>query len=242
MKGPALQIDNLSHRYGAHEALCDVSLSVGQGQFHALLGVNGAGKSTLFGLVTRLLGLQSGRIAVAGEPLGPRSLGRIGTVFQSRALDPELTVRQNLTYHAALHGIARRKAAPRIEELLDAVALSDKAGARVRSLSGGQARRAEIARAMIHRPALLLLDEATVGLDVGSRADVMAMTRQMVARDGAAVLWATHLLDEITPEDGLSVLHRGRLLWQGSAADFAPGGDMQRAFLAATGKAEGAAA
>lgn len=235
MTAPALLIDTVTHRYGAHQALREVSLSVAPGAFHALLGVNGAGKSTLFGLVTRLLGLQAGRIEVTGDPLAARALSRIGTVFQSRALDPELTVRQNLIYHAALHGIGRREALPRIETLLETVALRDKAGARVRALSGGQARRAEIARAMIHRPALLLLDEATVGLDVQSRADVMAMTRDMIARHGASVLWATHLLDEIRPDDALTVLHRGCVLWQGIARDFAPDGDISRAFLAATG-------
>ena len=125
----ALVIENVSHSFGRFEALRDVSLSVPRGSFTALLGVNGAGKTTLFSLITRLYDNTSGKIAVAGHDLRGepwRALARLGIVFQSRALDADLTVAQNLAYHAALHGISRRDARRRSEEVLARVALSDR--------------------------------------------------------------------------------------------------------------------
>ncbi|WP_220185188.1 ATP-binding cassette domain-containing protein [Paracoccus sp. S1E-3] len=234
---PALSVENVSFAYGERRALADVSLNVAPGQFHALLGVNGAGKSTLFALVTRLLAPDTGRILVAGHDMaaGAATLGRIGVVFQSRALDPDLTVMDNLRYHASLHALPRAKAQTRIAEVLGAVDLTERARSKVTTLSGGQLRRAEIARAMIHKPSLMLLDEPTVGLDVKARAEVLAQTRRVVAESGAAALWATHLLDEILPDDALTVLHQGRVLWQGRAGDLAAPAEMNRAFLDLTG-------
>lgn len=237
---PALQVQNVSHSFGPVRALEDVSLTVPRGGFTALLGVNGAGKSTLFNLVTRLYANRSGRIEVAGHDLRrqpTQALRRLGVVFQSRALDADLTVRQNLMYHAALHGIGRRPARARVAEVLAQVDLADRAGVRVSALSGGQVRRAEIARALVHAPELLLLDEATVGLDVKSRAEVLALTRRLIAERQVSALWATHILDEIDPGDALVVLHRGRVLFTGTAREMASstGGDLTRAFLDLTG-------
>lgn len=236
----ALQIDHVSHNFGAVQALDDVSLTVPRGGFTALLGVNGAGKTTLFSLVTRLYNNRSGMIRVAGHDLRrepSQALARLGVVFQSRAMDADLTVRQNLIYHASLHGIPGRLARPRIDQVLGQVDLADKADTRVTALSGGQSRRAEIARALIHSPDLLLLDEATVGLDVKSRAEVLALTRRLIARDGVSALWATHIMDEIDPADDLVILHRGRVLRQGRAADIAGPHGLTRAFLDLTGVA-----
>lgn len=236
----ALQIDHVSHNFGAVQALDDVSLTVPRGGFTALLGVNGAGKTTLFSLVTRLYNNRSGMIRVAGHDLRSKpsqALARLGVVFQSRAMDADLTIRQNLIYHASLHGIPGRLARPRIDQVLGQVDLADKADARVTALSGGQSRRAEIARALIHSPDLLLLDEATVGLDVKSRAEVLALTRRLIARDGVSALWATHIMDEIDPADDLVILHRGRVLRQGRAADIAGPHGLTRAFLDLTGVA-----
>ncbi|WP_374633054.1 ABC transporter ATP-binding protein [Paracoccus sp. (in: a-proteobacteria)] len=233
---PALDIDRVSHSFGAVPALSDVSLSVPQGSFTALLGVNGAGKTTLFSLITRLYDNTSGTIRVAGHDLRRQpgaALARLGVVFQSRALDADLTVAQNLTYHAALHGIPRREALVRAAGVLAQVGLSDRLHSRVSALSGGQSRRAEIARALIHRPEILLLDEPTVGLDVKSRAEVVALTRDLTAQ-GVSALWATHILDEIRPEDGLVILHQGRVLAQGQAGQIG-GGDLTRRFLDLTG-------
>lgn len=238
MPDPALDIQHLSHDFGSFRALDDVSLSVPHGGFTALLGVNGAGKSTLFNLVTRLYDSRSGTIRVAGHDMRTdpgAALRRLGVVFQSRALDADLTVAQNLMYHAALHGMPRAAARARLAEVLAQVDLADRAGARVSALSGGQVRRAEIARALIHRPQLMLLDEPTVGLDVKSRAEVLALTRRLIADQGVSALWATHILDEIRPSDGLVILHRGRVLFDGTAAAAAPDGDLTRAFLDLTG-------
>lgn len=239
----ALAVAGVSHRFGSVEALRDVSLTVPQGSFCALLGVNGAGKSTLFSLITRLYDSTSGRIEVAGfdaRRASRQALARIGVVFQSRALDGDLTLTQNLAYHAALHGIGGAAARARVAEVLALVGLHDRAAARVSTLSGGQQRRAEIARALLHRPQLLLLDEATAGLDVRARADVMALVRGLIATQGVSCLWATHILDEILPADHVVVLHRGRVLADTTAAALSAGQTLAEAFLQLTGLPEGA--
>lgn len=238
MDQSALSIDHVSHSFGRFEALKDISLTVSRGAFTALLGVNGAGKTTLFSLITRLYDNSSGTIHVAGYDLRRKpaqALARLGVVFQSRALDLDLTVRQNLAYHASLHGIAGREARRRMDEVLAQVGLDQKAGDRVAALSGGQQRRAEIARALIHRPDILLLDEATVGLDVKSRAEVLALTRALIADHGVSALWATHLMDEIHPDDDLVILHHGRILRRGWAAEIAGKQGLTQAFLDMTG-------
>lgn len=237
---PALQISDVSHSFGAVPALRNVSLSVPRGGFTALLGVNGAGKTTLFSLITRLYNNRSGTIGVAGYDLRrqpAQALARLGVVFQSRALDADLTVAQNLMYHASLHGIPRSEARARIADVLAQVDLAERAGDRVNALSGGQSRRAEIARALIHRPDLLLLDEATVGLDVKSRAEVLALTRRLIAERGVSALWATHILDEIQPDDGLVILHKGQVLENGRAGEISGAKGLTRSFLDLTGVA-----
>ncbi|MCA6116390.1 ATP-binding cassette domain-containing protein [Bradyrhizobium sp. WSM 1738] len=239
----ALSIDGVSHSYGTRRALIDVGFSVAPASFTALLGLNGAGKSTLFSLITRLFGIQHGRIGIFGHDVA-RSPGEalrlLGVVFQPRTLDLDLSVTQNLLYHAALHGIGRRDARGRSQEVLARIGLSDRASSKVRDLSGGQMRRLEIARALLHRPRLLLLDEATVGLDVKARADILGHVRQLVAEQGISVLWATHLFDEIGTNDDLVVLHQGRVLAQGKVARViadAGGSDINTAFMRLTGSA-----
>jgi ABC-2 type transport system ATP-binding protein len=216
-----LAIVGVSHSYGARRALTDIDFTVAPASFTALLGLNGAGKSTLFSLITRLFGVQAGRIGIFGHDIGRspgEALRQLGVVFQPRTLDLDLSVTQNLLYHAALHGIARGEARLRSDEVLARLGLSDRAAGKVRDLSGGQMRRVEIARALLHRPRLLLLDEATVGLDVKARADILNHVRRLVTEQGVAVLWATHLLDEIDPSDNLVVLHHGRVLANGQVA------------------------
>ncbi|CCD84292.1 putative ABC transporter (ATP-binding protein) [Bradyrhizobium sp. ORS 285] len=215
---PALSVAGVSHSYGARKALNNVSFAVKPASFTALLGLNGAGKSTLFSLITRLFAVQTGQINIFGHDIGRtpgEALRLLGVVFQPRTVDLDLSLRQNLLYHAALHGISRREARTRSEELLARIGLADRAGNKVRDLSGGQMRRLEIARALLHRPRLLLLDEATVGLDVKARADIVGHVRQLVTEQGIGVLWATHLFDEIAATDDLVVLHQGRVLARG---------------------------
>ena len=235
---PALAVAGVSHAFGRLKALDDVNLTVAPGGFTALLGINGAGKTTLFSLVTRLYDNVSGTIEVFGEDMrrspGP-ALAQLGIVFQSRALDADLTVAQNLAYHAALHGLPRRRARERATEVLAQVGLSDRARVRVSALSGGQQRRAEIARALLHRPRLLLLDEATVGLDVKARREVVRLVRDLARETGVGVLWATHLLDEIEPDDTVVVLHQGRVRASDRADRLAGGRSLAEAFLELTG-------
>lgn len=243
MTPPALAVRGVSHAFGTTRALDDVSLMVPQGGFVALLGVNGAGKTTLFSLITRLYDNVSGTIEVCGHDVRRRpgpALARSGVVFQSRALDTGLTVRQNLAYHGALHGLDPAAAWHRGQRLLDRVGLADRGDARVSALSGGQVRRVEIVRALIHDPLLLLLDEPTVGLDARSRREVVEVVRGLVAEEGVGALWATHLFDEVEPDDSVVVLHRGRVLADGPATAIAGGQDLTQAFLDLTGVEEDA--
>jgi ABC-2 type transport system ATP-binding protein len=242
---PALSISGVSHAYGARRALIDVDFTVAPASFTALLGLNGAGKSTLFSLITRLFGIQAGQIGIFGHDITREpgeALRMLGVVFQPRTLDLDLSVMQNLLYHAALHGIGRREAHARAEEVLARIALADRAGSKVRDLSGGQMRRIEIARALLHQPRLLLLDEATVGLDVKARADILAHVRQLVTEQGIGVLWATHLFDEIAASDTLVILHQGRVLARGEVARVlsdAGAQDVNTAFMRLTGTTSG---
>jgi ABC-2 type transport system ATP-binding protein len=218
----ALAVEGLSHKIGGKTILDQVSIAVPAGQFVVLLGQNGAGKTTLFSLVTRLYTAQVGSIRIFGRDLrrdSSAALSQLGVVFQQRALDPDLSARQNLWYHAALHGMPWGTAKRRIAEELARVGLAAHAKRKVRGFSGGEARRVEIARALLHHPRLLLCDEATVGLDIRSRADIMADVRGLVRDRGLTVFWATHLIDEVQPEDRTVILHQGKVLNQGPARE-----------------------
>jgi ABC-2 type transport system ATP-binding protein len=238
---PALVVRGVSHRFGPTLALDNVSLAVLRGAFVVLLGPNGAGKSTLFALITRLYDSVSGEIRILGHDVRRRpmaALQRLGVVFQSRSLDTDLSVLQNLTYHAALHGIGRRQGREGALQALEKVGLADRADAKVRTLSGGQARRVEIARALLHDPALLLLDEATVGLDVASRESVLAIVRGLVRDQRVGVLWATHLVDEVAGDDHVVLLHKGRVRFAGRVPELlaaAQEKSMRSAFMRLTG-------
>ena len=218
---PALSVEAVGHRYGrGAPALEDVTFAVPHGSFTALLGPNGAGKTTLFGLATGLLGLQAGAVRIGARDVreGPRALAHLGLVFQQPTLDLDMTVRENLAYFASLHDLSRREARARIEEELARLDMADRAGERVRALNGGHRRRAEIARALLHRPRLLMLDEPTVGLDLAARRAITAHVHGLAAERGIGVLWTTHLIDEVGPGDDLVVLDRGRVAAAGRAA------------------------
>src|SRR5262249_54951121 len=159
--------------------------------------------------------------------------------------DLDLSVMQNLLYHAALHGIGRREARQRAEEVLARIELADRAGSKVRDLSGGQMRRIEIARALLHRPRLFLLDEAALGRDVKARSDILGHVRRLVADEGIGVLWATHLFDEIAAGDDLVILHQGQVLARGDVAKVlsdAGAADVNSAFMRLTGAHTGSIA
>jgi len=217
-----LEVSRLGFSFGPKRALDDVSLGLGAGEFKVLLGPNGAGKTTLFSLITRLYESAEGEIRIEGAELRRdpgRALARMGVVFQQPTLDLDLTVRQNLLYHAALHGLGRAESLARIETELGRLGMAERAGERVRRLNGGHRRRVEIARALLHRPGLLLLDEPTVGLDVPTRQAIVAHVHRLAREDGVAVLWATHLIDEVAADDSVAVLHEGRRCAQGSLSE-----------------------
>lgn len=212
---PALDVAGVSYRFGRVTAVDDVGFTIVPGSFTVLLGPNGAGKTTLFSLITRLYTTRQGRIRVFGHDVARQpgaALARLGVVFQQPTLDLDLSVRQCLAYHGALHGLPRRQVRARMAQELDRVGLADRCDHRVRALSGGQRRRIEIARALLHQPRLLLLDEASVGLDIESRQAMLDHVRRLCREEGLAVFWATHLIDEVRSEDDLVVLHRGRRL------------------------------
>ncbi|MDO7896986.1 ABC transporter ATP-binding protein [Pseudomonas citrulli] len=231
----ALEVNDLGFAYGAREALRQVDFHLHAGHFAALLGPNGAGKSTLIALLTRLYDVQRGAIHVGGHSLqaAPRAaLRQLGVVFQQSTLDLDLSVEQNLRYHIALHGVSRRQGAARIDAELARQHLAERRHERVRDLNGGHRRRVEIARALLHEPRLLLLDEPSVGLDPASRLALGEHVRQLCKMQGISVLWTTHLLDEVQPSDDLLILHQGRLVASGRAdtVSLAHGGSLGSAF------------
>ena len=214
MTTPALDISKIAFSYGQRKALDDVSFTVKPGSCAILLGPNGAGKSTLFSLITRLYSASSGTIRIAGHDLSKAplaALASLGVVFQQTTLDLDLSVRQNLLYHAALHGLDGKTASRRIDEELERLGMRERDFEIVRNLNGGHRRRVEIARALLHHPSLLLLDEPTVGLDVPSRKTLVEHIHHLTDSGKLSVLWATHLIDEIAPDDALVVLHRGQI-------------------------------
>lgn len=235
-----LHIAHLTKRYGARTALEDLTLDLPAGQFTALLGPNGAGKSTLFQILTGLFVADAGEVTVAGASLARsavKALRHIGVVFQQMSLDLDLSVRRNLQFHADLHGLPRATARQRIDALCSQLGTHADLDRPVRELSGGNRRKVELVRALLHQPAVLLMDEPTVGLDPQSRRDLLAAVRADVAARRTCVLWATHLVEEAEAADAVLVLHQGRLLAQGTPAGVATqlgGARLEDAFIAAT--------
>jgi ABC-2 type transport system ATP-binding protein len=237
---PALEVAGLSHSFGRRKALDGVSFAIQPGSFTVLLGQNGAGKTTLFNLITRLYSNRAGSIKIFDTEVRAhpsRALAQLGVVFQARTIDLDISVIQNLLYAAGLQGIPHREARRRAEAELARFELSERAKDQVRQLSGGQQRRVEIARALLHRPRLLLLDEPTVGLDIGARQGILDHVRRMCAEECLGVLWATHLIDEVHAEDQVIVLHLGRVRAIGDGAAIcakAEARDLRHAFTKLT--------
>jgi ABC-2 type transport system ATP-binding protein len=239
---PMLDVQGLVKRYGARAALDGLSFSLPGGSFTALLGPNGAGKSTLFQVLTGLFTADAGQAQVAGHSLrheAVRALAHIGVVFQQMSLDLDLSVERNLRFHADLHGLPRATASERIAAACEAAGLTPDLGRAVRELSGGNRRKVELVRALLHHPGLLLMDEPTVGLDPKSRRDLHKSVMADVRQRGSAVLWATHLVEEAEGADRVIVLHQGRLLADGTPAEVTAalgGGTLEEAFIRATAK------
>jgi len=215
----ALSVKDVSFSYGNKKALDQVSFSILAGECTLLLGPNGAGKSTLFSLITRLYDTPEGAIQLSGYDIKKQTrlaLADLGIVFQQTTLDMDLSVQQNLNYHAALHGMSSQLAKQRIQEELERLNLYERRHEKVRQLNGGHKRRVEIARALLHKPKLLLLDEPTVGLDVPSRQAIVSYVHQLAKEQKLAVLWASHLMDEIASDDHLLILAKGKIKANGT--------------------------
>lgn len=215
---PAIAVQNLNFGYGARAVLKDISFSIMPGQCVMLLGPNGSGKTTLFSLICRLLAMQKGEIRIGGQNIERakhETMRKIGIVFQQSALDVDLTVKQNLTYFAGLHGLGRAETALRIADVVSTLNIGDRLTDKVRNLNGGHKRRVEIARALLTRPSVLLLDEPTVGLDIPTRKSLIELLHTHVSHNNTAVLWATHLADEVMSQDTLLILSHGRIAAQG---------------------------
>lgn len=212
---PLIKIADLTHRYGERVALDGLTLSIAAGELFAILGPNGGGKSTLFRLLSTLLRPQRGSITIAGldpvvSPGAVREL--LGVVFQAPSLDKKLSVVENLWCQGRLYGLSSGELRGRTTELLERFGLADRARERVETLSGGLKRRVELAKGLLHRPRLLLLDEPSAGLDPLARNELRQYLLEIRARDGMTIVLTTHLLDEADQADRIAILDRGKLV------------------------------
>jgi ABC-2 type transport system ATP-binding protein len=217
--GRAVQVERVSYAYGKRQALRDVTFDVARGEIFGLLGPNGGGKTTLFRILATLFPPMGGTVALLGTDVArdPGAIReRIGVVFQSPSLDGKLSVLENLRHHGHLYGLSGRALRERIAESLGRAGLADRAHERVERLSGGLKRRVEIAKGLLHRPDLLILDEPSVGLDPGARRDLWRDLGSLRAERGITVLLTTHLLDEAERCDRLAILDRGALVALGT--------------------------
>ena len=223
----AVEVQDLRHRYGEREALKGVSFAVGRGEIFGLLGPNGGGKTTLFRILSTLMIPTSGRAALLGSVLDQAPSQEtlqtirkaIGVVFQAFSLDKKLTVRENLTCQGNLYGLSGNSLRGRIDEMLERFRLSDRARDLVGTLSGGLSRRVELAKGLLHRPALLLMDEPATGLDPGARHDLWEYLQSLRKQDSVTVLMTTHILEEAERCDRIALLHAGRLVALGTVGD-----------------------
>ena len=215
-------VEKLTHRYGARTALDSLSFAVTEGTLFGLLGPNGGGKSTLFRILSTMMRPAEGRVTVAGfdARTQPDDVRRqIGVVFQSQSLDKKLTVEENLRGQGHLHGLSGRVLTARIEDVLGRLRLADRRGDLVETLSGGLKRRVEIAKALLHRPRVLLMDEPSTGLDPGARRELSDYIAELRGEHGVTVLLTTHLLEEADRCDRLLLLHQGKCVAEGAPAE-----------------------
>jgi ABC-2 type transport system ATP-binding protein len=210
-----VETNDLRRSFGERRALDGVTFSVGEGEIFGLLGPNGGGKTTLFRILCTLLAPSGGNARVCGhdtesEPAAVRSA--IGVVFQSPSLDPQLTVAENLRYGGNLYGLRGAELESRWREMAEALRVGDRADDLVKNLSGGLQRRVEIAKSLLPRPRVLLLDEPSTGLDPVARVDLWAILEQLRGRFGITTVLTTHLMDEAERCGRVAILHRGKLL------------------------------
>ena len=229
----AVQVAHLVKRYrGARRnAVDDISFGVPEGQLFCLLGPNGAGKTTTVSILTTTLAATAGRVSIAGWDLQRQQAkvrGELGIVSQQPSLDLNLTAEENIRLHAVLYGLYPWRPSYRlmpagyrgeVQKMASVLGISGSLGRRAHTLSGGQRRRLEIVRALMHRPRVLFLDEPTAGLDPASRRDLWAYLRQERARSGITVIVTTHYLEEAEAADSVCILARGKIIERGSPAE-----------------------
>ena len=226
-----LKVENLSHTYGTRRALESVSFTVASGEVFCLLGPNGSGKTTLFRILSTLLRPTSGRVLILGHELATEAKAireLLGVVFQHPGLDAKLTVRENLRHQGHLYGLAGKPLRNRIAELLGRFGVADRIDERVEVLSGGLQRRVEIAKAILHSPRVLLLDEPSSGLDVSARRQLRDVLKTLAETENILVLLTTHLLDEAEACTRIGILDVGRLVALGNPEELKTliGGDV----------------
>ena len=214
-QAPALEADGLSFSYGDRKALGDVSFAIARGEMFGFLGPNGGGKTTLFRLLSTLIPIQSGRASVLGRDLAGDTIGirrKMGVVFQHPSVDGKLTVLENLQHHGRLYGISGRKLKDRAAAMLDSLGLTSRSADLVETLSGGMRRRVELAKAMLHQPELLLLDEPSTGLDPMARREFFGHLEQLSRRDNVTIVLTTHHMEEAERCDRIAMLHQGQMV------------------------------
>jgi ABC-2 type transport system ATP-binding protein len=217
-----VSVDNITHRYGSRVALSAVSFGVHEGAIFGLLGPNGGGKSTLFRILSTLMAPTEGRASICGHDVDrdPGAVRRsIGVVFQTQSLDKKLTVEENLRGQGHLHGISGTRLRNRMDKVLTRLGLADRRGDLVEVLSGGLRQRVEIAKGLLHEPKVLLMDEASTGLDPGARRELWQYILELRDQDGVTILLTSHILDEADKCDRLVLLHEGRLVAEGTPAE-----------------------
>lgn len=224
-------VENLTHRYGDRLALSNVSFEVKKGEIFGLLGPNGGGKSTLFRILSTMMVPSGGRALVAGRDVVRDAAGvrkHVGVVFQTQSLDRALTVGENLRAQGHLHGLSGRVLRERVEGAMERLGLTDRRNDLVETLSGGLRRRVEIAKALLHRPQVLLMDEASTGLDPAARRDLSRHVESLRDKEGVTILLTTHILEEADRCDRLVLLHNGGIVAQGSPGELRSriGGDV----------------
>jgi ABC-2 type transport system ATP-binding protein len=218
----AIRIEDLRHSYGKRAALNGISFDVAAGEIFALLGPNGSGKTTLFRILSTLMLPTGGRALIAGfdaarQPVEVRR--RIGVVFQAQSVDTKLTAAENLWHQGHLYGLHGSELRARIGEMLDRVGLAGRAKDRVETFSGGMQRRVELAKGLMHRPGVLLLDEPTTGLDPGARRDLWQYLQQLRSQERVSIIVTTHLMEEAERCDRLAILNEGRIVALGTPAE-----------------------
>jgi ABC-2 type transport system ATP-binding protein len=224
-------VQNLTHRYGDRVALSKVSFEVKKGEIFGLLGPNGGGKSTLFRILSTMMVPTEGTVSLAGHDVvrDPAAVRRqVGVVFQTQSLDKALTVEENLRAQGHLHGLSGALLTGRMQAAMEKLGLSDRRKDLVETLSGGLRRRVEIAKALLHKPQVLLMDEASTGLDPAARRDLSRHVESLRAEEGVTILLTSHILEEADRCDRLVLLHQGSIVAQGSPQELRSriGGDV----------------